>query len=150
MKNITTETNYVRVIGNTKDPKIKAMNDMVGQDFEVRTSYYNDDTISVWNKDKSKSWLFNKADVRFLTPAMYKGKNIAIGDEVKASAKWRKVLGFYMYYNIVRISVGSVEDTYVYLESEIKDHRTGAEVVSLSGKVVDVMVDGVSHKAVIQ
>jgi len=55
-----------------------------------------------------------------------------------------------MYYNIVRISVGSVEDTYVYLESEIKDHSTGAEVVSLSGKVVDVMVDGVSYKAVIQ
>jgi len=146
MKNITIETNYVRVIGNTKSPDIKEMNEMIGQELEVHDSDYSDDKIAVWNKDKD--WFkFSKKDVRFLTAGMFKGKHIAIDDEVFADGEWKKVLGFYMWDGKVRILTGRLENTCWYYESDIKDHRTE---LSLSGKQVTVTIDGKDYQAVIK
>ena len=122
MKNINIETNYVRVIGNTDPDKVK--NDMIGQECEVRSSDYEDNTISLWDEDHLNSRYFNKKDVRFLTPAMFKGKHIAIDDEVLIKGVWRKVLGFYMFDNEIRILEGTLENTFSRYESNIKDHRT--------------------------
>jgi len=127
MKNIKIETNYVRVIGNTLTPSNESMNEMIGQELEVCQSAYEDNTICVWNKDKSTFQWLNKLDVRFLTPAMFKEKHIAIDDEVLLNSDWEKVLGFFMYDNAIKILVGNLENTTYYLESEIEDHRTGTE-----------------------
>ena len=125
MKNIKIETNYVRVTGNTYDPNEIEMNEMIGQELEVRSSDYEDNTIYVWDKYKSSSYYFNKEDVRFLTPAMFKEKHIAIDDEVLIDSDWDKVLGFYMYDFGIRVIAGTPENTFDILESDIKDHRTG-------------------------
>ena len=127
MKNIKIETNYVRVIGNTLTPSNESMNEMIGQELEVCQSAYEDNTICVWNKDKSTFQWLNKLDVRFLTPAMFKEKHIAIDDEVLLDGIWRKVLGFCMYSNKARILTGTLECTFISLESEIEDHRTEPE-----------------------
>ena len=149
MKNIKIETNFVRVMRNTTNPCIKVMDEMIGQELEVRESSYNLDNIYVWNKDKSDFWIFNKSDVRFLTAGMHKKNHIAIGDEVLVGNRWRKVTGFYMYDNRAKILTGTLADTNFWVESEIKNHRTGV-TASLAGKEVDVIVDGVSYKAVIK
>ena len=147
MKNIKTETNWVRVIGNTNSPDIKETKEMIGQELEVHSSDYFDDTISVYNKDKKNHWYFNKKDVRFLTAGVFKGKHIAIDDEVYVDSAWRKVVGFYMYDGRVRINTGTLEDTRRYCESQIEDHRTE---LSLSGKEVTVTIEGKDYQAVIK
>jgi len=147
-KNITVETNWVRVIGNTEEPAIEKMNEMIGGEREVKTSFHEMDKISVWNKDKSDWWAFNKSDVRFLTPAMFNEKHIAIEDEVFVHGEWKKVLGFFMYDNRVRIPTGTLANTVIWAVPDIQGHRT--EKLSLKGKEVDVIVDGVTYKAVIK
>ena len=145
MKNITIETNFVRVIGNTTCPTIKEMNEMIGKEYEVDNSDYTDDTIYVWKIKNKHTYCFNKKDVRFLTAGMHKNKHIAIDDEVLVYCEWKKVVGFYMYDGTGKILTGTLEYTQSFSESYIKDHRT--EAVSLSGKEVDVIVDGVTYKA---
>jgi len=127
MINIKIETNYVRVIGNTRSPSNEEINEMIGQELEVRESYYEEDKICVWNKDKSDYDYFNKSDVRFLTPAMFKGKHIAIDDEVLGGGDWRKVFGFFICDNEIRVLAGTPENTIYFSESSIKDHRTNTE-----------------------
>ena len=123
-KNITIETNWVRVIGNTRSPHCNQMNEMIWEECEVHYSHHESDTIRIWNKNKSDYWTFNKKDVRFLTPAMFNEKHIAIDDEVKFIGEWRKVLGFYVYDNRVKITIGTLEDTFNCSEENIQDHRT--------------------------
>ena len=124
-KNISVETNHVRAIGNTDPDKVK--NEMIGQELEVRSSDYEDNTISVWDKDHSNSRYFKKSDVRFLTPAKFNEKHIAIDDEVLVDGAWLKVLGFFMYDSEIRIIAGTPENTTYFLESPIKAHRTNTE-----------------------
>ena len=148
MKNITQESNWVRVIGNTHSPDIPGMNEMIGKEYEVDNSNYADDTICVWKrKNNSVSFCFNKSDVRFLTAGMHNKRSIARGDEVLVDDGWEKVLGVYMYNNSVKIQTGTLENTISYLESQIEDHRTEA---SLSGKQVTVTIDGKDYQAIIK
>ena len=147
MKNITQESNWVRVIGNTKYPNSTEVNEMVGKEFEVHSSDFYDDTICVWNKDKSDYWSFAKTDVRFLTAGMHKNKHIAIGDEVLVGGEWKKVVGFYMYCNEAILQTGTLEATQSFSESYIKDHRT--EEPSLSGTQVTVTIDGKDYPATV-
>ena len=126
MKNINIETNYVRVIGNTEYPD-KVKNAMLGQECEVRLSDYSDNIISVWDKPRTHSYWFNKSEVRFLTPAKFKEKHIAIDDEILVDGEWKKVIGFYMYRYEIRILAGDSDDTFHLCGSDIKDHRTGIE-----------------------
>ena len=147
-KNITVETNWVRVIGNTASPHNQKMNEMIGKECEVKKSHHDESLICIWNKDKSDFWTFYKKDVRFLTPAMFNKKNIAIEDEVFVHGEWKKVLGFFMYDNRVRIPTGTLANTVIWAVSDIQGHRT--EKLSLKGKEVDVIVDGVTYKAVIK
>ena len=148
MKNITIETNWVRVIGNTRNPNNQKMNEMIGEECEVNTSFHDNGPICIWDKDKSDFWIFNKSDVRFLIPAMFNEKHLAIDDEVFVQSRWKKVLWFFMYDNKVKILAGTLEDTNEYEEEDIQDHRT--ETLSLTGKEVDVIVDGATYKAVIK
>ena len=147
MINIKIETNYVRVIGNTTDPDNEAMNEMIGQEYEVGESNYGSKTIGIWNEDKS--WFeFNKKDVLFLTAGVHKEKHIAVDDEVLANGKWRKVTGFYVYGSRVKIQTGILENAEIYDESEITDHRTGV-ATSLSGTQVTVTIDGKDYPATV-
>jgi len=127
MINIKIETNHVRVIGNTKSPSDKESNDMIGQELELYSSDYKNETIVVFNKNKTSTYLFNKSDVRFLTPAKFNEKHIAIDDEVLVDGAWLKVLGFFMYDSEIRIIAGTPENTTYFLESPIKAHRTNTE-----------------------
>ena len=135
MKNINIETNYVRVIGNTDPDKVK--NDMIGQECEVRSSDYEDNTISVWDKDHSNSRYFNKKDVRFLTPAKFYGKHIAIDDEVFVDGVWGKVLAFYIGGDGIRINIGIEKNTFNCLESHIEDHRTETPEIEMTIKQIE-------------
>ena len=146
MKNITTESNWVRVIGNTRNPNIKGMNEMIGEECEVCNSHYRNDSIYVWNKDKSDYYGFNKKDVRFLTAGMHKEKHIAIGDEVLVYGEWKKVVEFFMYDDEVKILMGTLKNTEYYNDSSIKDHRTEP---SLSGTQVTVTIDGKDYPATV-
>ena len=127
MKNINIETNWVRVMGNTKNPSNKESNEMIGQEREVYESNYYSNTICVYNKDKSDYYYFNKSDVRFLTPAMFNGNHVAIDDEVFVDGVWKKVLGFYVYDNKIRMLIKTLEFTFSRGELSIKDHRTGTK-----------------------
>ena len=147
MKNINIETNYVRVIGNTRNPNIKGMNEMIGQELEVYSSDFYYDIINIYNKDKSDYYCFNKKDVRFLTAGMFNGRSIARGDEVLVCGEWRKVIGFYMYDGTVKIQTGTPKNTLNWYPSEITDHRT--EAVSLSGTQVTVTIDGKDYPATV-
>jgi len=147
MKNITTESNWVRVIGNTADPDNKEMNEMIGKEGEVDCSHYRYDTIFICDEDTSRSWCFNKKDVRFLTAGMHNKKHIAIGDEVLVYGSWKKVMGFYVYDGTVKIQTGTPEDTLDWCESLIIDHRT--EEPPLSGTQVTVTIDGKDYPAII-
>ena len=124
MKNINIETNYVRVIGNTRNPNIAEMNKMVGQELEVQLSSYEDNEISVWNEDKSNYYYFKKSGVRFLTPAMFNGNHVAIDDEVLISGGWKKVIGFYVFDREVKLLTGTPAHIQFCCMSEITDYRT--------------------------
>jgi len=138
MKNINIETNWVRVMGNTRNPSDKESNEMIGQEREVYESNYYSNTICVYNKDKSDYYYFNKSDVRFLTPAMFNGNHIAIDDDVFVDGVWKKVLGFYMYDNKIRMLVGTLDNTIYYFESSIKDHRTGIETLETKMTIAQI------------
>ena len=124
MKNIKTETNWVRVMGNTGNAGDAPRDEMIGQECEVHQSDYKDNTICVWDKSELGYHWFNKSDVRFLTPAKFKEKHIAIDDEVFVDGEWRKVLGFYMYDNQIKLLTGTLDETVGAWQTEIKRHRT--------------------------
>ena len=137
MINIKIETNYVRVIGNKRDSDVKEMNDLIGEECEVHVSDYNVDNIAVWDKNKIDYYYFNKSEVRFLTPAMCKGKHIAIDDEVLIDGEWRKVLAFYIGGDGIRINIGIGKTTFNCLESHIDDHRTEKPETKMTIKQIE-------------
>lgn len=147
---ITNPKKYVRVIDSTYIPT-KKTKEMVGGEFEVRIEWYSDNTVGVWDKDKSDWWIFNRSDVQFLTPVEYKGKKIAIGDEVLFASIWRKVYGYHWYNDEWELNVVSSNNfeymcTHLYAE-EIQDHRTpqtnedeiqkAIELLKSKGRLVD-------------
>jgi len=141
---------YVRVIDSTYNPN-KETKEMVGGEFEVRVEWYSDKTVAVWNKDKSDSWGFNRSDVQFLTPVEYKGKRVAIGDEVLYCEEWCKVYGYFWYdgyWKLNTVQNNDFENKCYYLRAEdIQDHRTpqnnedeiqkAIELLKSKGRLVD-------------
>jgi hypothetical protein len=122
------ETNWVRVISNTKDPENKEMNKMIGGEFEVRSSCYYGDDVFLLDEDKSDIWCFNKSDVRFLTPIKFKDRHIAIGDKIKLDGEWYEVISF---AEAREEKCLFIEDVYKEVcfaeENEIQDHDPGIE-----------------------
>jgi len=125
------------VIGNTSDSNFEPMNEMVGQELEVKISSYGDNVICVWDKNKSDIYYFNKKDVRFLTPAMFKGNHIAINDEVLIEEVWRKVIGFFTHGSDVRILTRLPDRTVTWEEDSIKDHRTETPETKMTIKQIE-------------
>jgi hypothetical protein len=124
---ITNPKKFVRVADSTRsscdEPRA-----MIGGEFEVRAKYYCDNTVSVWNKDKSNCWIFNRSDVRFLTPVEFNGKRIAIGDEVESGRDWYLVYGYHWFDGRWRLDLCRDNDCrgecYWLSEEEITAHRT--------------------------
>jgi hypothetical protein len=124
---ITNQPKFVRIVDSTYNPDSEKR-EMIGGEFEVRHEFYCDNTVGVWNKDKSDFWYFNRSDVVFLTPVKFNGKRIGIGDEVKGCGNWRKVYGYHWCDRNWCLDL--VEDDnfehgcYILSESKITDHRT--------------------------
>ena len=129
-------TNKVRVMRNTEDSNNEEMKEMIGQELEVYEICPHDNTILVYNKDKSDFWWFNESDVRFLTPAKFKGNSIAIGDYVETISYKGIVTGFYEYDGETRIVVETEKNgTMTFNEENITAHNTGLnETIEINGK----------------
>ena len=122
-------TNKVRVMKNTLNSKDEEMNEMIGQELEVRTNTHYDKKVGVYNKDKSDFRWFNESDVRFLTPAKFKGNSIAIGDYVEGMDSSKGIVsGFYVYDGENKIVLETKEDgSWIVSEENIKAHTTTLE-----------------------
>jgi len=110
----------VRVIANTKHPKNKERNDMVGGEFEVTiTSHYDNERVLL--NEKSNSWTFSEEDLQVLIPVKYNGVTIGIGDMVNGY----EVHGFHWYD---RWMLDVVKDEYMnggcdwFQECDIESH----------------------------
>ena len=129
-------TDKVRVMKNTVDSNNEEMNEMIGQELEVHTICSPDNTIRVYNKDKSNHFWFNESDVRFLTPAKFKGNSIAIDDYVETISYKGIVTIFYIYDGTNTIIIE--DETYgtIFLdERHITAHNTGlTETIEINGK----------------
>lgn len=131
---MTIETNKVRVIASTYN-QVEQAKEMIGEEFEVRSSWYVDNTISVYTADKSEQWIFNKSDVVFLTPVKFNGKHIGIGDEVEATLINRGIVtGFYMYDGEYRLVIETTAN--ITVSRELKNitahYPKGISKVTLS------------------
>ena len=131
-------TDKVRVMKNTVGlGNNQEINEMIGQELEVHTICSIDNTIRVYNKDKSNHFWFNESDVRFLTPAKFKGNSIAIGDYVeRLDGNKGIVTGFYEYDGETRIVVERKKNgTMTFNEENITAHNTGLnETIEINGK----------------
>ncbi len=131
-------TNKVRVMRNTEDSNNEEMKEMIGQELEVYEICPHDNTILVYNKDKSDFHWFNLSDVRFLTPAKFEWNSIAIGDYVEGMDGIKGIVtGFFDYDGETRIVVETKEyGRWIVSEDEITDHdmtiRTGT--IEINGK----------------
>ena len=131
-------TDKVRVMRNTRTPGIKAMKEMIGQELDVKHIDLQNNNVAVCTKDKSDYWYFNLSDVRFLTPAKFKGNSIAIGDYVeRLDGNKGIVTGFYEYGGENKIVLETKENgNWIVSEETITDHdmtiRTGT--IEINGK----------------
>lgn len=80
----------VRVIDSTLGPT-SVTRSMVGKEYELQISDHDTEEYKV-----NDHW-FNKSDLQFLTPVEFKGKAIAIGDEVKWGGSWYMVYDYYWF-----------------------------------------------------
>ena len=82
----------VKVIDSTFQPtnRTKAL---IGKVLEVYSEYEYDNTLAVWNEDKTDWHCFSKSDVQFITPMEFKGEPIFIGDTVNGGL----VYDYYWY-----------------------------------------------------
>ncbi|MFW5983193.1 MAG: hypothetical protein ACOCQ4_01735 [bacterium] len=120
------ETNWVRVISNTKHPKNLRMNEMVGKECKVGKNNYNLDSVDVWFDDID--WYpFNKSDVRFLTPIKFKDRYIAIGDKIKWDNDWYEVISFAEPGKVKVLFIGNERESFGTNEDKIEDHDPGIE-----------------------
>ena len=110
----------VRVIDSTRgDGKGKKV--MIGDVCEVKVEYYYDKTTVVYTKDKSDSYVFNNSDIQELTPLIYEGYQIAIGDDVKWQDDWYKVQEYIYHDEEVKLNVISCGDNYIFALKDIED-----------------------------
>ena len=130
-------TNKVRVMRNTEDSNNEEMKEMIGQELEVYEICPHDNTILVYNKDKSDFHWFNLSDVRFLTPAKFEGNSIAIGDYVKTAFYEGIVTGFYVLDVMHRVVFEDKQYGNTCIEGdEIKAHdiTIRTETIEINGK----------------
>ena len=127
-------TDKVRVMRNTVDSNNE---EMIGQEFDVKYIHLHNNNAGVFNEDKSDYHFFNLSDVRFLTPAKFKGNSIAIGDYVeRLDGNKGIVTGFYEYDGETRIVVERKKNgTMTFNEENITAHNTGLnETIEINGK----------------
>ena len=128
-------TDKVRVMRNTVDSNNE---EMIGQEFDVKYIHLHNNNAGVFNEDKSDYHFFNLSDVRFLTPAKFKGNSIAIGDYVEGMDSSKGIVsGFYVYDGENKIVLETKEDgNWIVSEETITDHdmtiRTGT--IETNGK----------------
>jgi len=131
-------TDKVRVMKDTITSEIEKMNKMIEQELEVYEICPHDNTVCVYNKDKSDYWYFNESDVRFLTPAKFEGNSIAIGDYVEGEADKGIVTGLFECDGETRIAFETEKDgTITFSEENITAHNTGLEeetTIEINGK----------------
>ena len=94
-----------------------------GEEFKVDNIDYS--SKKVWLKSGET---YSFSEVRFLTPLSFKGKRIAIGDEVKVYDDWYKVYGYSWFngrYFLLLVGDNNFEAgcMRIYI-GEIQDHRT--------------------------
>lgn len=88
----------VRVVNSTYIPSDEKKA-LIGKELGVAVIFYSEKTISVFNEDKFRWWLFNLSDVRFLCPPEFKigERTIAIGDVLERYGKKYEVYGYSWY-----------------------------------------------------
>lgn len=92
---------------------------LIGKTLDVRFQNYNNNTIEVWNEDKSDSWTFNTSDVtEMMSPFEYR---FGFGDKVKLG-NWAgeyTVIGTILHgdgLKLLCIKQGNIRCTYSFEE----------------------------------
>jgi hypothetical protein len=159
LKDIQNIKKEYRVLGSTYHPdeETKAM---IGGIYECASVDYKHNLVGLYNQDKSNWHWFNLSDVQELTPLEYNGRRIGIGDWVKCGdGEWYEVYGYHWYDGDFVISTAFVEEhtpdynsCFHWSLQEIEEIKPLYEIEkeNLSGKKVEVVIDGKTYKAVIE
>jgi len=109
----------VKVVGYSYCPNYKDLF-VLGGTYEVRAYNFSDKTISVYPLNKTDiSYTFNLSDVQIVTPVMYEGVNVCVGDKVKYS-DMEEVLDYAFFDGEWILIVGTFEYTYNCSLNEIE------------------------------
>jgi hypothetical protein len=116
----------VRVLDSTDYPS-EVKKQMIGGTFEVRSIFYYENSISIWNKDKSNWYDFNLSDIQYLTPVFFEGYQIGIGDRIaRHNGEELEVFGYSWCGGEWGLDCAEIEDgkpdysdTFYFRESEI-------------------------------
>jgi len=84
---------------------------MIGGEYEVRTEHHLNNIFTVWNKDKSDYYYFNKSDLQELTPIEHNGYRIGIGDWVECDDEWFEVYGYHWWNDQFFLNIARVIDS---------------------------------------
>lgn len=90
LKDLQSMPPRVRVIANTSKADDKDMNNMVGKEFEVMSTYHKDNARLI------NYYVFKEEDLQVLTPIKHDGRYIGIGDEIEVIDE--DETGFYTVY----------------------------------------------------
>ncbi len=125
LQQIREQKKEVRILSSNNAPN-DTTREMIGGVFEVRTKNYEDETMTVWDKDKTVSWHFNFSDTQPLIPLSHNRVRIGIGDEVRYCGNWHEVHGYSWYNGKWNINIAKnkdYEDCSDLLGDEIEAHR---------------------------
>ena len=165
MKNYK-QKEYVRVIGNTSNPQIKEMNDIIGKVGEVRGRWYYDNTIGVYTSEKREWHIFKTSDTQkvfiydikedgTMEGCVKDGYAIGEGDVITYSNDEYIAYDAYMYDGEWKVITHKKENgnrpaTFIMSEGFKVTPKYPTSKETLSGKEVEVTIDGKTYKAVIK
>jgi hypothetical protein len=147
-----------RVLDSTYYPNDEEAKAMIEGMFECREIDYKNSCIALYNQDKSHQVLFNTSDVQEVTPLEYNNYRIGVGDWVKCGdGEWYEVYGYHWFDGDFVINTAFVEEhipdynsCFNWKLQEIEEIKPQHQKENLSGKKVEVVIDGKSYNAVIE
>ncbi len=141
---------FVRILDNTYS-STDATKAMIGDVYEVHTKYYHDDTLTVYNKDKSNYWYFNKSDTQICYPDfVIDGHVLGNGDVIEN--KYGGLLTVYdtsWDYNEITICVyhnDNENSTWHYTIEELKTSTLHSTIYPRKEEVTELTLEDIAKK----
>lgn len=127
LKELQQQPIYWKVIDSTYFP-CKETREMIGGIYDQHAYFDYDNTVILWNNDKSDYWSFNLSDLQKMTPPeiTFRKERIGIGDEVNWCRDWYEVYDYCWDDGVWKINCAKNKDynnTRIFKETEIEDHK---------------------------